>query len=65
MAHESPLRGSEHDRVTRRESYVKDFRAFRLGTIHLERGAGQLSLRAVTVPGKAVMDFRLLMLTRS
>jgi hypothetical protein len=35
-----------------------------LGTIHLERGRGILSLQATEIPGKQVMEFRLLMLTR-
>jgi hypothetical protein len=30
----------------------------------MEAGAGKLVLRALEVPGAAVMDFRLLMLTR-
>ncbi len=59
-----PLRGAEHDRVPRRESYVKDFRPMRLGTIHLENGRGELTLRATKIPGSQVMDFRLLVLTR-
>jgi arylsulfatase A-like enzyme len=62
--HDPPLRGAEHDRVPRQESYVKDFRPRKLGTIQLERGRGELSLRAVEIPGSQVMDFRLMSLTR-
>ena len=62
--HDPPVRGAEHDRVKRQESYVKDFRPLRLGRIQLEKGRGQLTLRAIKIPGKQVMDFRLLMLTR-
>jgi hypothetical protein len=34
-----------------------------MGTLQLEKGRGQLSLRALEVPGKQVMDVRLLLLT--
>ena len=63
-AHDPPLRGDEHDRLERRESYVKDFKAMRLGTIRLEAGKGELTLRALKIPGSQTMDFRLIMLTR-
>jgi hypothetical protein len=62
--HDPPLRGAEHDRIPRQESYVKNFRPMNLGTIHLEKGRGELTLRALKVPGAQVMDFRQLMLTR-
>jgi arylsulfatase A-like enzyme len=63
-AHDPPLRGNEHDRVKRGESYVKDFKPMSLGTIHLEKGKGTLTLSATKIPGAQVMEFRLLMLTR-
>jgi hypothetical protein len=59
-AHNPPLQGMEQDRVERMESYVKDFRPLRLGKIRLEQGSGQLTLQALEIPGKQVMDFRLL-----
>ena len=59
-----PLRGAEHDRVPRGESYVKDFRPLKLGTIHLEKGRGELTLRATHIAARQVMDVRLIMLTR-
>ena len=62
--HDPPLRGDEHDRVQRAESYVKDFKAMKLGTMRLEKGKGELTLRATKIPGSQVMDFRLMMLTR-
>jgi len=65
QAHDPPLRGAENDRVERTESYVKDFRPLKLGTIHLHKGKGELVLRALSMPGSQVMDFRLLMLTRT
>jgi len=63
-AHDPPLRGGENDRVERMESYVKDFKSMRLGTIRLKKGRGELTLRALKIPGSHVMDFRLIMLTR-
>jgi hypothetical protein len=63
-AHDPPLRGKEHDRVPRAgESYVKDFKPLRLGTITLKRGRGPLALRALSVPGKHVIDVRAVVLT--
>lgn len=62
--HAPPLRGHEHDRVKRQESYVKDFAPVTLGTIHLSKGQGKLTLRATAVPGAEVGEFRLLMFTR-
>ena len=62
--HEVPVRGSEHDRVPRQESYVKDFRPMRMGVIELSRGRGDLVLRATGIPGSQAMEFRLLMLRR-
>lgn len=59
-----PLRGQEHDRVERTESYVKDFGVMELGTIALEAGPGKLTLTATEVPGKQVAEFRLLMFER-
>jgi len=51
-ANDPPLRGAEYDRVPRKgESYVKDFKPFRLGVIELKPGRGQLTLRALKVPG--------------
>ena len=52
------------DRVPRGgESYVKDFRPLRLGIVRLEKGRGELTLRAVEIPGKQVMDVRAVVLT--
>lgn len=59
-AHDPPLEGMEHDRILRMESYVKDFRPQVLGNIHLKKGKGKLILRAIDIPGKRVMDFRML-----
>ena len=62
--HNPPLIGSEKDLVPREESYTKDFKPLKMGTIYLPKGKGKLTLKATHVPGKMVMDFRLLMLKR-
>ena len=62
--HDPPVKGAEQDRVERAESYIKDFRPLKLGTIDLKQGRGTLTLKALDKPGSQVMEFRLLMLTR-
>lgn len=62
--HDPPLLGAENDRVPRNhESYVKDFRPMQLGVIHLKPGRGNLTLRALKIPGSQVMELRVLELT--
>ncbi len=62
--HDPPLVGEEFDRVSRGgESYVKDFLPLDLGIFRLEKGRGLLTLRALNVPGKRVMDVRAVLLT--
>ena len=63
-AHDPPLTGMENDRVPRGESYVKDFKPLKMGSIHLNKGKGFLTLKALEIPGSQVMDFRLMMLKR-
>jgi arylsulfatase A-like enzyme len=63
-AHESPLKGKEHDRHPRIESYVKDWKTVNMGTIELKKGTGTLALKALEIPGSQVMEFRLLLLKR-
>ena len=49
----------DHDRVERiAESYLKDFRALKLGAIELAAGRDQLRLRALEKTGTEVMDVR-------
>jgi len=43
---------------THGESQMKEFRPLRLGEIHLEKGTAPLTLRALEIPGKSVMDVR-------
>ena len=63
-AHDAELRGAEHDRVERKESYVKDFKALQLGHIKLSPGHGILQLKALEIPGDQAIEFRLLMFRR-
>lgn len=59
-----PLRGAEYDRVMRGESYVKDFKALAMGNMIFEKGKGKLVLKATSIPGDAVIDFRMLLLRK-
>lgn len=59
-AFDSPLL-TDLDIYPRMEGYVKEFKRTKIGTIHLARGKGELSLQALKIPGKQVMDFRLLL----
>lgn len=64
VANDPPLHGQEHDRAPReQESFVKDWKPMTLGTIELQKGRGQLTLRAPQIPGKSVMEFRAMFLT--
>ncbi len=45
------------------ESQMKEFRPLNLGTMKLEKGRGQLTLRALEIPGASVMDVRQVTLT--
>jgi len=54
----------QQDRVPRKgESIMKEFHPLTLGTMRLEKGRGSLNLRALQIPGKQVMDMRLITLT--
>ena len=63
-AHDVPVRGQENDRVKRMESYVKDFKPISMGLLNLKQGKGVLTLKALEIPGKTALEFRLLMLKR-
>jgi len=45
------------------ESRMKEFHPFKLGEITLEKGQAPLTLRALEIPGKSVMDVRRVTLT--
>jgi hypothetical protein len=49
-AYDPPLRGMEHDRILRTQSYVKDFRKMEMGRISLDKGKGVLQLKAFKIP---------------
>ena len=63
-SHEVPSRGQENDRVERRESYVKDFKEIKIGRINLTKGKGELTLKALEIPGEESIEFRLMMLEK-
>ena len=52
-----PLTGMENDRV-------KAFKPLHAGTIHLKKGKGTLTLKALEIRGSQLMDFRLMMFHR-
>jgi arylsulfatase A-like enzyme len=65
-ANDPPLVGAEHDRVPRQtggESYMKDFKPLKVGTMQLDKGRGLLTLQATQIPGSQVMDVRGITLT--
>ncbi len=62
--YDPPLRGMEHDRHPRGNSYVKDWQQLVLGDIQLEPGQQCLSICPVDIPGNNLMDFRLLIFRR-
>jgi len=57
-----PFVNVEKDRVKRQESYVKAFKPLNMGTITLKKGQQKLTLKALTLKNKQVLDFRLLVL---
>lgn len=63
-ANPSPLVGADEDRSPRGESYTQNWKPMSLGQIELEKGAGELTLKALEIAGEEVMDFRLLLLKR-
>ncbi len=63
-AFDPPLRGMEHDKFERGESYVKDWARLEMGEISLERGQQTISLKAPYISGDEAVDVRLIMLNR-
>lgn len=52
------------DRVPRKsESIMREFKTLNLGSMHLEKGLGDLTLRALEIAGKTVMEVRSVVLT--
>jgi len=52
------------DRVKRQESFEKPFKPLTLGVLELTEGRGKLILRALSKPGRQVMDLRAVHLRR-
>ena len=63
-AHDPPLIGMKEDLAPRIESYVKDWKIADIGTIDLTAGTAPMCLKALDMPGKSVMDFRLFLFER-
>ncbi len=63
-AHDSEFLYADKDRFTRLESYEKDFIPMSIGKIHLAKGKGVLSLKAISIPKEEVMEFRMLLLNK-
>ncbi|MGD1979848.1 MAG: arylsulfatase [Akkermansiaceae bacterium] len=63
-AHDVPVVGKAEDRFTRMESYTKDWKALKAGTITLEKGRGTMTLKAVEIPGKEALELRLITLEK-
>jgi arylsulfatase A-like enzyme len=63
-AHNPIEYGASEDRVVRQESYVKDFKPLTVGTLKLKKGKGKLQIKGLKKNGKALMDFRLMLLKR-
>lgn len=59
-ANNPPLEGMENDRVTRKESYVKNFKPMDMGVMVLKEGKGRLTLKTLEVAGREVAEVRLL-----
>lgn len=62
--HDPPLRGMDEDLAPRMESYVKDWKVLDMGIMKIDAGEATMILKALTMPGNSVMDFRLLMFER-
>lgn len=63
-AHDPPLVGADHDRSSRgAESYMKEFKPLAFGELTLDAGRGELTLRALEIPGQQAIDVRMVVLT--
>tara|TARA_B100001059_G_scaffold216675_1_gene235260 strand:- start:31633 stop:33318 length:1686 start_codon:yes stop_codon:yes gene_type:complete len=63
-AHNPSEYGASEDRVIRQESYVKDFKPLKVGKLKLKKGKGTLQIKGIKKNGRALMDFRLMLLKR-
>ena len=60
--HDPNLVGFEEDKIKRIESYTKDFKKIKIGTMSFKKGLSKLKLRTTKKVGKKSIDFRLLIL---
>ena len=63
-AHNPGEYGASEDRVVRQESYIKDFKPLKVGKLKLKKGKGTLQIKGIKKKGRALMDFRLMLLKR-
>ena len=63
-AHNPSEYGASEDRVVRQESYIKDFKPLKVGKLKLKKGKGTLQIKGIKKKGRALMDFRLMLLKR-
>ena len=63
-AHNPGEYGASEDRVVRQESYIKDFKPLEVGKLKLKKGKGTLQIKGIKKKGRALMDFRLMLLKR-
>ncbi|MDO8542095.1 MAG: arylsulfatase [Opitutaceae bacterium] len=61
-AWDPPLNDHE-DVIARSQSFMKEFKPLALGTFRLQKGRGQLALRAPQIAGKQVAEVRMVALT--
>ena len=64
QANDPPIEGKVENKIDMRESYVKDFKPMSLGVIKLTSQRGEMSLKALQIPGEQALEFRRLMLRR-
>ena len=60
--HDPNLVGFEEDKIERIESYTKDFKKIKIGTMSFNKGLSRLKLKTTKKVGKKSIDFRLLIL---
>jgi len=63
-AWDPPLRGMDEDLAPRIESYVKDWKTADMGNMELKKGKASMSLTALEMPGKSLIDFRMFLFER-
>ena len=62
--HVVPIEGKEDDRSPRMESYTKAWKPLKAGQLHLKKGRGTMTLKALEIPGKEALEVRLVTLKK-